>query len=102
MNPGNWAELSVGVAAVVGLVYVARTMRGIMSDVLLFMENHLSGVTKSLVDLNVSTGKMAERMERLPDVTAERMSERIDRLSTRMDQLANDAKRHREAQGARR
>ncbi len=54
----DWANLSVGVAAIVGLVYVARVMRGVMADVLTFFGNHMSSVTKA----QAATAKALQRL----------------------------------------
>jgi uncharacterized protein YoxC len=59
----SWADITVGVAAVLGLIYVARTLRRVVQDVLDFMANHLSGVTTSLTNLTVATTKMADRVD---------------------------------------
>ncbi len=58
----DWANLSVGVAAVVAVVYVARVMRGVMSDVLAFFGNHMSSVTKTQADTARALQRLADEV----------------------------------------
>ncbi len=41
-----WDQLAVGVAAIVGLIYVARTLRRSNEDVLEFLGNHMTKNTE--------------------------------------------------------
>ena len=59
----RWDQIAVGVAAIVGLVYVARTLRGSMKDTLEFLANHLSGLSENLSNLTVATGRLADRID---------------------------------------
>lgn len=63
----DWSQLSVGVAAIVGLVYVARVMRGMQKDVLAFMNNHMSNISSSLEQVAVNLATLNERVDRLHD-----------------------------------
>jgi len=63
----DWSQLSVGVAAIVGLVYVARVMRGMQRDVLTFMENHLHNISSSLEAVAINLIGLNERVDRLHD-----------------------------------
>lgn len=67
----EWSQITVGVAAVLGLIYVARTLRNVVSDVLEFLGNHLSGVTESLRNLTVATERLAGDVDRLADEAAD-------------------------------
>lgn len=53
MNPVEWAQLGVGIAAVAANVYIVRLFLG-------FLGNHLSKLTKSL-------DEVARRLERIED-----------------------------------
>lgn len=46
----QWDQLAVGVAAVVGLIYVARTLRRSNQDVLTFLEHQMRRSTKAQED----------------------------------------------------
>lgn len=70
MNTIPWDQLAVGVAAIVGLVYVARTMRRAMRDVLEFLGNHLSGVVEAQARVATSLDRVADRLERVEDKVA--------------------------------
>lgn len=45
MDPTQWAQLGVGVAACLALVYVVRSMKQLLGVVLEFVGNHMSSVT---------------------------------------------------------
>jgi hypothetical protein len=69
-----WQEISVGVAAVLGLVYVAKTMRRVVRDTLEFLGNHLSGVTSAQSNTVAALEKVADRLERVEERVAEHAS----------------------------
>ncbi len=46
-----WDQLAVGVAAIVGLIYVARTLRKSNEDVLQFLGNHMTRNTEAQAKL---------------------------------------------------
>ena len=60
-----WDQLAVGVAAIVGLVYVARTLRASMRDTLSFLGNHLSRVSETLDELTRASEHLADRIEQM-------------------------------------
>jgi hypothetical protein len=67
-----WDQLAVGVAAILGLVYVARTLRRTMRDVLGFLSNHMTSHTEALIDVRVALERVADRLERLESTTRRR------------------------------
>jgi len=78
----DWSQLSIGVAAIVGLVYVARTMRGLVRETLervgtiqkestVFMGNHMSNISSSLESVAVNLSTLNERVDRLHDDNVE-------------------------------
>lgn len=60
----DWAQISVGVAAVLGLIYTARTMRRVVHDVLTFLGNHLSAVTEAQREVAINLERLADRIDR--------------------------------------
>lgn len=67
MSAVAWDQLAVGVAAVVGLVYVARTMRRLIADVLEFLGNHLSRLQRAQEGVVRALDGVADRLERLEE-----------------------------------
>lgn len=65
MNGLAWDQLAVGVAAVLGLIYVSRTMRRLVRDVLQFLGNHLSGLQRAQESVVQALERVADRLERL-------------------------------------
>lgn len=68
----DWSQLSVGVAAIVGLVYVSRTMRRVLDSTLTFIGNHMSLTTQAqeataeaLEDVAASLSTLSERVSLL-------------------------------------
>jgi len=66
MDPTQWAQLGVGVAACLALVYVVRSMQKLLGTVLAFVGNHMSSVTaaqekvaEALGDIALSTAASA-------------------------------------------
>jgi hypothetical protein len=80
MNGIEWEQLTVGVAAILGLVIVANTMRRAMKDLLSFLYNHLSTVTAALE-------RVADRLEGLEN--------KIDDQHDALDRLGSDLRPHR-------
>jgi hypothetical protein len=58
-----WADVTVGVAAIGGLIYVARTLRGTVKEQLTFLYNHLSENTKAQVETARSLQAVAGALE---------------------------------------
>lgn len=77
-----WQELSVGVAAVVGLVMVAVTMRRVVKDTLSFLGNHLSSVTDAQTKVSAALDKVADRLERVEERIEEHAS--VGHVGTRV------------------
>lgn len=63
----DWANLSVGVAAILGLIYVVREMRGIHKD----SDAIQSHQTDVLRDVAVTLSTVSERVDRLHDDNVE-------------------------------
>jgi hypothetical protein len=77
-----WAQLSIGVAACVALVYVAKTVarattqvvnlvKNISNDNQKFLSNHMSGVTAVLGGLVTQVSLLGEKVDRLHDDNVE-------------------------------
>jgi hypothetical protein len=71
----DWTQLSIGVAALVTLVYSIRTVRGIAADNQKFLGNHMStntaamrDVATNLASLNVKADDIREDVKVLPDM----------------------------------
>jgi hypothetical protein len=75
MNGIEWEQLTVGVAAILGLIIVANTMHRAMKDLLGFLYNHLSTVTAALE-------RVADRLEGLEN--------KIDDQHDALDRLGSD------------
>lgn len=60
MEAIHWEQLGVGVAAIVGMIYIVRSMRGIFTEMLRFMYNHHSDITRAL-------SAVADRLEHQED-----------------------------------
>ena len=78
MDPSQWAQLGVGVAACLALVYVVRTMKQLLGSVLTFVGNHMSSVTAAqrdtadaMVDVALATSAMATEFHELRQVIKE-------------------------------
>lgn len=60
-----WDQVAVGVAAVIGLIYVARTLRSSNKDVLSFLGNHMNRATEAQQDSARAMQAVADRLERV-------------------------------------
>ncbi len=80
----NWEDISVGVAAILGLIYVTRTLRNIQDTTLKFLGNHLSTNT-------AAQQATADAMESTASVLAT-LAERVDRLHDDNIEAANRLK----------
>lgn len=76
MDGIKWDELGMGVAALIAMIYIVRTMKGIMSEVMKFLYNHMSTITVALTHV-------ADRLETMGD--------KFDHLADTLED-ANDAK----------
>jgi Tfp pilus assembly protein PilN len=63
-----WEQLSVGVAAIVGLVLVARTLVRVQRYTLDFLGNHLSALTKVVHELQLASERHTDAVERLSSI----------------------------------
>jgi hypothetical protein len=61
----QWGDITVGVAAIIGLIYVARTLRRTVNDTLGFVGNHMSANTEALIEVRVALEKVVDRLERV-------------------------------------
>ncbi len=95
-----WEQLSVGVAAVAGIVYVARVMRNIIretldrvselqKDVLAFMGNHMSGLTKSLDEVSKNLVMLNEKVANLHEDNIAASRSLLESSSTIRDELTD-------------
>lgn len=55
----DWTQLTVGVAAILGLIYVSRTMKKVLDVVLTFVGNHMTAVTDAQVKTAEALGEVA-------------------------------------------
>lgn len=62
-----WDQIAVGVAAILGLIYVARTLRCALRDTLVFLGNHLSSIAAALEATAINLQSLNERVDRLHD-----------------------------------
>jgi len=87
-----WADLSVGVAVVVGLVLVVRYLGRMQAQVLQFMGNHLSLMTKALQDVATNLSSLNERVDRLHDdnIEAAQTLKRADARAARKAEEQNN------------
>ena len=75
----QWGDITVGVAAIIGLVYVARCMRGSNKDTLEFLGNHLSAQTDALVNLTAATTRLVDHVAALgAELEAHRIATQAD------------------------
>lgn len=72
MGTVDWSQLGVGIAAILGLIYVSRTMKRVLETTLTFVGNHMSSVT-------AAQGNTAEAISEVADVLT-LLNERVDRL----------------------
>lgn len=63
----QWQELTVGVAAIVGLVMVSVTMRRVVRDTLSFLGNHLSNITEAQNKTAVALDRVCDRLEQVEE-----------------------------------
>lgn len=68
----DWAQISVGVAAVIGMITVVRSQRRMISDVLRFLSNDMHEYREALTDVCVALERVADRLERLESVVSRR------------------------------
>jgi uncharacterized protein YaaN involved in tellurite resistance len=89
----DWSQLSVGVAAVVALVYVTKVLRGMQRDVLSFMGNHMGNISSSLEATATNLASLNERVDRLHDDNVEqaRTLAKADKTATRKVEEQNQS-----------
>ena len=63
----DWSQLTVGVAAIAGLVLVVRSLRGAQKELLDFLYNHLSENTKAQIATTRALQKLADTVENLAE-----------------------------------
>lgn len=66
----DWAQISVGVAAVIGMIAVVRSQRRILSDFLRFLGNDMHEHQEALLNVSVALEKVADRLSRLEAAVA--------------------------------
>lgn len=65
MGAVDWANLSVGVAAVVALVYTVRAQRSVISQFLAALTNDVAHVEEALREVAVAMERVADGQERI-------------------------------------
>lgn len=65
MGAVDWANLSVGVAAVVALVYTVRAQRSLISQFLGALTNDVAHVEEALREVAVAMERIADGQERI-------------------------------------
>ena len=70
----DWSQISVGVAAIIGLIYVVRSIRTMNSEVLTFFGNHMSTMTKALTDVASNLSTLNARVESLHEDNRDALS----------------------------
>ncbi len=62
-----WSDLTVGVAAIVGLIVVVRTIRALVREQMEFMYSHHAEITQALI----STARSLEALTKVIEDVAE-------------------------------
>jgi hypothetical protein len=73
----DFTQLTIGVAALVTLVYSIRTVRGIAADNQKFLGNHMSTNTRAMQDVAVNLASLNVKADDIRDDT-HHISERLD------------------------